>query len=67
MIFACVMKILTRQAYLVEEQGMTYLANIDADNPLRSLHVASGGYAAAFVAVGLLTLRRGVLFLRPTA
>jgi len=32
-----------------------------------AVHAASGGYAAAFVAVGSLTLWRGVLFLRPTA
>ena len=35
------MKMLTRVGYLVEEQGMTYLADIDADNPLASLQAAA--------------------------
>jgi hypothetical protein len=26
-----------RQGYLIEEQGMSYLADIDADDPLRPL------------------------------
>ena len=38
---------LTRQGYLVEEQGMTYMADIDADNPLRSLQAASCTYRIA--------------------
>ncbi len=41
------MKMLTRQGYLVEEQGMTYLADIDADNPLRPLQAASCTYRIA--------------------
>ena len=40
-ILARLMKMLTRQGYLLEEQGTTYLADIDADNPLRSLQAAS--------------------------
>jgi len=41
------MKTLTRGGYLVEEQGMTYLADIDADNPLKALHAASCTYRIA--------------------
>ena len=40
-IIARLLKMLTRQGYLVEEQGMTYRADIDADNPLRTLQAAS--------------------------
>jgi hypothetical protein len=36
-IIARLMTMLTRQGYLIEEQGMTYLADIDADNPLKTL------------------------------
>ena len=32
---------LTRLGYLVEEQGMTYIASMDADNPLASLQAAN--------------------------
>jgi len=42
------MKMLTRQGYLVEEQGMTYLADIGADNPLKALQAASCTYRIAF-------------------
>jgi hypothetical protein len=31
---------LTRQRSLFEEQGMTYIADIDPDSPLRSLQAA---------------------------
>ena len=46
-IIARLMKMLTRQGYLVEEQGMTYMADIDADNPLASLQAASCTYRIA--------------------
>lgn len=45
---ARLMKMLTRQGHLVEEQGMTYLAEIGADSPLRSLQAASTTYRIAF-------------------
>ena len=35
------MKMLTRLGYLIEEEGMTYIADMDADNPLASLQAAS--------------------------
>ena len=38
---------LTRLGYLVEEQGVTYMADIDADNPLASLQAASCTYRNA--------------------
>ena len=38
---------LTRLGYLVEEQGVTYMADIDADNPLASLQAASCTYRIA--------------------
>jgi hypothetical protein len=41
-IIARLMKMLTRQGYLVEEEGVSCRADIDADNPLRSLQAASG-------------------------
>ena len=41
------MKMLTRQGYLVEEQGVSYIADIDPDNPLRSLQAASYTYRIA--------------------
>jgi Transposase zinc-binding domain/Putative transposase len=44
---ARLMKMLTRQGYLVEEQGMTYLADINADNPLKTLQAASCTYRIA--------------------
>ena len=43
-IIARLLKLLTRQGYLVEEQGMTYLADMDADNPLASLQAAACTY-----------------------
>ena len=41
------MKMLTRQGHLVEEEGMSYIADIDADNPLASLQAASCTYRIA--------------------
>lgn len=38
---------LIHQGYLVEEQGMTYMADIDPANPLRSLQAASCTYRIA--------------------
>ena len=35
------MKALTRLGYLVEEEGMSYLADLDPDNPLTPLQAAS--------------------------
>ena len=46
-IIARLMKLLTRLGTLVEEQGMTYLADMDADNPLASLQTASCTYRIA--------------------
>ena len=43
-IIARLMKLLTRQGYLVKEEGVTYLADRDADNPLASLQTASCSY-----------------------
>ena len=40
-IIARLMKLLTRLGYLIEEQGMTYIADMDADHPLASLQAAS--------------------------
>ena len=40
------MKMLTRLGYLVEEQGVSYIADIDAD-PLASLQAASCTYRIA--------------------
>jgi len=37
----------TRQGHLVEEEGVSYTADIDADNPLRSLQVAACTYRIA--------------------
>ena len=45
---ARLMKMLTRTGHLVEEQGMTYLADTDADHPLASLQAASCTYRIAF-------------------
>lgn len=42
------MRMLTRSGYLVEEDGMSYLADIDADNPLRSLQAAACTYRIAY-------------------
>jgi hypothetical protein len=41
------MKLLTRRGYLVEEQGMSYLADTDAENPLAPLQAASCTYRIA--------------------
>ena len=38
---------LTRQGYLVKEQGVTYLADRDADNPLALLQAAACIYRIA--------------------
>ncbi len=43
-----IMRVLTRQGYLVEEQGMTYWADIDADCALIPLQAASCTYQIAF-------------------
>ena len=43
-IIARFLKGLTRLGNLAEEQGMTYLADIDFDNPLRSLQAAACTY-----------------------
>ena len=37
---ARLMKMLTRLRYLIEEEGMTYIADMDADHPLASLQAA---------------------------
>jgi hypothetical protein len=47
-IIARLMKMLTRLGYLVEEQGMTYLADIGAAHPLKDLQAASCIYRIAF-------------------
>jgi len=46
-LIARVMKMLTRKGYLPDEQGITYLADIDADNPLASLQAPSCTYRIA--------------------
>ena len=46
-IIARLLKLLTRQGYLAEEQGMTYLADIEPDNPLTPLQAASCTYRIA--------------------
>ena len=46
-IIARLLKTLTRLGYLVEEQGMSYLADMDSDNPLASLQAASCSYRIA--------------------
>ncbi len=42
-----IMKLLTRQGYLIEEQGMTYLAETDADTALAPLQSAACTYRIA--------------------
>ena len=37
------LRLLTRQGHLIEEQGMTYLADIGPDSPLSPLQAASCG------------------------
>ena len=46
-IIARLLAMLTRQGYLIEEQGMTYLADIDPHNPLTPLQAASCTYRIA--------------------
>jgi hypothetical protein len=46
-IVARLLKLLTRQGYLVEEEGVSYLADVDADNPLASLQAAACTYRIA--------------------
>ena len=46
-IIARLLKMLTRQDHLVEEQGVSYIADMDADNPLASLQAASCTYRIA--------------------
>ena len=41
------LKMLTRRGHLVEEQGMTYIADVDADNPLASWQAVSCIYCIA--------------------
>jgi hypothetical protein len=41
------LRLLTRQGHLVEEQGMTYMADIGSDNPLTPLQAASCTYRIA--------------------
>ena len=41
------MKALTRLGYLVEEEGMSYLADLDPDSPLTPLQAASCTYRIA--------------------
>jgi hypothetical protein len=43
-----ILRLLTRQGHLVEEQGMTYMADIGPDNPLTALQAASCSYRIAF-------------------
>ena len=62
-IIARLLKVLTRLGYLLEEQGMAYIADIDADNPLVSLQAASCTYR---IALGLHAGQR-VLSLRTAA
>ena len=42
-----ILKLLTRQGLLIEEQGMTYLAEPDPDNALTPLQAASCTYRIA--------------------
>lgn len=61
-IVARLMKMLTRAGQLVDEQGMTYLADIDADIPLAPLQAASCTYRIALGARAgqkVLSLRTG--------
>jgi hypothetical protein len=44
---ARLMQMLTGQGYLIEEQGIIYLSDIDADKPLASLQSASCAYRIA--------------------
>jgi hypothetical protein len=42
-----IIKLLTRQGYLIEEEGMSYLADIDSDRALTPLQAASCTYRIA--------------------
>ena len=42
------MRLLTRQGYLVEEQGMTYLGDTDPEAALAPLQAAACTYRIAF-------------------
>lgn len=42
------MRMLTRLGYLVEEEDMSYLADTDANKPLRSLRAAACTYRIAY-------------------
>ena len=44
-IIARLLTMLTRQGYLIEEEGVRYMADRDADNPLASLQAARMGWA----------------------
>ena len=46
-IIARLFKMLMRQGYLVKEQGMTYIADMDTDNPLASLQAAACSHRIA--------------------
>ncbi len=48
-IIARLMKMLTRLGYLVREQGMTFIADMDTDSPLASLQAAACTYRIALV------------------
>ncbi|MCP5010153.1 MAG: IS91 family transposase, partial [Aestuariibacter sp.] len=41
------MKLLTRRGYLIEEQGMTYMAEVDMDSALSPLQSAACTYRIA--------------------
>jgi hypothetical protein len=43
------MKFLTRKGFLIEEQGMSYLADTDPDRGLGSLQAADRGYGLEIV------------------
>jgi hypothetical protein len=45
------LKMLTRQGHLVEEEGVSYIADIDADHPLASLQAASCTYLQRLAAL----------------
>ena len=46
------MKFLTRKGFLIEEQGMSYLADTDPDTPLWPLRAAACTYRIALGASG---------------
>jgi len=46
-VIARLLKMLTRSGHLVEEEGVSYLAGMDTDNPLASLQAASCTYRIA--------------------